>query len=52
MSNFVVLIWGPVEYKTRSEKRPFLYRAKILIFNIFFKTLQEESFKDLRIKSN
>ena len=52
MSNLVILKWWHFEYKTKFEKKRLLFRSKIVIFDIFFKRLCEESFGDLEINSN
>ena len=46
MSNRVILKWGPFEYKTKFEKKSLLFRSEVGIFEIFFKTLHEESKKE------
>ena len=46
------LKWRSFEYKSKIEKKVYLFRSGIGIFEIFFKSLYEESFDDLQINSN
>ena len=52
MSNLVILKSWHFEYKAKLEKKTFLFRSKIDIFDIFFKRLCEKRFEDLQINSN
>ena len=50
MSNLVILKCWLFEYMANLKKRPLLFRSEI--FDVFFKTMYEESFEDLQINSN
>ena len=52
MPNLVILNLRPFEYKAKFEKRSYLFRSEIGIFDILFKSLYAESFEDLQINSN
>ena len=45
-------MYVPFEYKAKFEKKAFLFRSEISIFDIFFKKFYEKSIEDLKINSN
>ena len=50
--NIVILKWRPFKYMAKFEKRRYLFRSEISIFDIFLKRMCKERFENLQINRN